>query len=92
MYWLAKQEVAHTTKFTSLKDLAIQLGCDYLNELSLGRNAQYTSEQIISELLSCLSLVIEQQILSYMQSSDRFALMTDESTDIAILKQLVLVG
>ena len=29
-----------------------------------------------------------------MQSSDRFALMTDESTDIhvAILKQLVLVG
>ena len=92
MYWLAKQEVAHTTKFTSLKDLAIQLGCDYLNELSLGRNAQYTSEQIISELLSCLSLVIEQQILSDMQSSDRFALMTDESTDIAILKQLVLVG
>ena len=37
MYWLAKQEVAHTTKFTSLKDLAILLGCDYLNELSLGR-------------------------------------------------------
>ena len=63
MYWLAKQEVAHTTMFTSLKDLAIQLGCDYLNELSLGRNAHYTSEQIISELLSCLSLLIEQQIL-----------------------------
>ena len=60
MYWLAKQEVAHTTKFASLKDLAIQLGYDYLNELSsLGRNAQYTIEQIISELLSCLSLVIE---------------------------------
>ena len=56
IYWLAKQEVAHTTKFNSLKDLAIQLGCDYLRELSLGRNAQYSSEQIISELLQCLRL------------------------------------
>ena len=84
MYWLAKQEVAHTTTFNSLKDLAIQLGCDYLHELSLGRNAQYSSEQIISELLQCLSLVIEEHILSDLQSSDFFALMTDESTDIAI--------
>ena len=92
MYWLAKQEVAHTTKFSSLKDLAIQFGCDYLKELSLGRNAHYTSEQIISELFSCLSLVIEEQILSDLQSSDCFALMTDESTDTAVLKQLVLVS
>ena len=45
MYWLAKQEVVHKTKFSSLKDLAIQLGCDYLRELNLGRNAQYSSEK-----------------------------------------------
>ena len=53
MYWLAKQEVAHTTKFSSLKDLAMQLGCDYLRELNLGRNYQYSRKQIISEY-SCL--------------------------------------
>ena len=92
MYWLAKQEIAHTTKFNSLKYLAIQPGCDYLRELSIGKNAQYSSEQIISEELQSLSLVIEEKILSDLQSSDFFALMTDESTDIAILKQLVLVG
>ena len=40
LYWLAKEEVVHTTKFSSLKDLAIELGCDYLHELNLGRNAQ----------------------------------------------------
>ena len=34
LYWLAKEEVAHTTKFNSLKELAIQLGCDYLRELN----------------------------------------------------------
>lgn len=92
LYWLAKEEVAHTTKFNSLKDLAVKLGCDYLRELNLGRNAQYSSEQTIAELLQCLSLVIEEKILSDLQHSDLFSLMTDESTDIAVLKQLVLVG
>ena len=92
LYWLAKEEIAHTTKFNSLKDLAIRLGCDYLRELVRGKNAQYSSEQIIAEMLQCLTLVLEEQILSDLQSSDLFSLMTDESTDIAVLKQLVLVG
>ena len=30
MYWLVKEEVPHTTKFSSLMDLAVQLGSDYL--------------------------------------------------------------
>ena len=92
MYWLAKEEIAHTTKFSSLMDLSVQLGSDYLRELNLGRNAHYTSEQTIRELLQCLSSVIEEQILDDIRSSDFFALMTDESTDIAVLKQLVLVA
>ena len=27
LYWLVKEEVAHTTKFNSLKDLVVHLGC-----------------------------------------------------------------
>ena len=92
LYWLVREEVAHTTKFNSLKEVAILLGCDYLRELNLGRNAQYSSEQIIAELLQCLSQVIQEQIISDLQSSELFSLMTEESTDIAVLKQLVLVG
>ena len=92
MYWLVKEEVAHTTKFNSLKDLSILLGCDYLQELNVGRNAQYTSEQSIAELLQCLSQVLEEQITRDLQSSEFFPVMTDESTDIAVMKQLVLVG
>ena len=92
MYWIAKQEIAHTTKFNSLRDLAIELGCDFLRELNLGKNAQYSSEQIISELLQCLSMVIDEEIILGMQSSNYFSIMTDESTDISVLKQLVLVG
>ena len=63
-----------------------------MRELNLGRNAQYSSEQFIGEMLQCLSQVIEEQIISDLQSSDFFSLMTDKSTDIAVLKQLVLVG
>jgi hypothetical protein len=92
MYWLAKEEIAHTTKFNSLKQLAISLGCDYLRELSIGKNAQYSSEQTIAELLHCLAQVLEEQTVSFLQVSPFFSLMTDESTDIAVLKQLVLVG
>lgn len=91
MYWLANEEVAHTTKFGSRMDLSIQLGSDYLRDLNLGGNAHYTSEQTIRDLLQCLSSVIEEQILEDIRSSELFALMTDESTDIAVLKQLVLV-
>ena len=55
VYWLAKEEVAHTTKFKSPMDLAIELGSNYLRELHLGGNAHYTSEQAVSELLQYLS-------------------------------------
>ena len=54
-------------------------------------NAHYTSEQSISELLQCISTTIDEKIVSDLKSSMFFALMTDESTDIYILKQLVLV-
>ena len=91
LYWLVKEEIAHTTKFVSLHDLAIHLGCDYLRDLNLGGNAHYSSEQCISELLQSLSAVIEERILSNLSSSEFFALMTDESTDSSILKQLVLI-
>ena len=48
--------------------------------------------QVNNHLLQCLSSVIEEQILDDIRASDFLALMTDESTDIAILKQLVLVA
>lgn len=60
MYWLAKEEIAHTTKFFSLMDLSIQLGSDDLCELNLGGNAHYTSEQTVRDLLQTLSSVIEE--------------------------------
>ncbi len=33
MYWLAKEEIPHTTNFSSLKALVVRLGCDYMRDL-----------------------------------------------------------
>ena len=91
VYWLAKEEVAHTTKYESLLDLAINLGCTYLKELHVADNAHYRSTQTVGEFLQTLLVQIECS-LKALASSPYFSLMIDESTDIAVIKQLVLVG
>eukprot|EP00731_Ephydatia_muelleri_P030129 Em0021g652a len=92
VYWLAKEDIAITTKYESLVNLVKSLGCSYLNDLSIGRNATYTSKRIVAELLQCLSSVIESEKLDNLKCSPFFSLMTDESTDISVLKQLVIVA
>ena len=81
----------HTTKFASLMQLCTNLGADYLTELHLGGNAHYTSEQIIADFLHCLSTVIE-DLLTLLKQSSFYALMIDESTEVSVLKQSVLVA
>ena len=68
-YWLAKEEIPLTTKFSSLMDLAIQLGNEYFKDLHLGDNAHYTREQSIRELLQCLSTTIDEKIVADLKSS-----------------------
>lgn len=92
IYWLAKEELAHTTKYESLLDLAISLGCTYLKELHVADNANYCSRQIVGEFLQTLSMQIEDDVLQDLPSSSCFSLLTDESTDISVLKQLVVVA
>ena len=92
VYWLAKEDIAITTKYESLVNLVKSLGCSYLNDLSMGRNATYTSKRIVAEYLLCLSPVIESEKLDNLKCSPFFSLMTDESTDISVLKQLVIVA
>lgn len=78
-----------TTKYEAIIDLAINLGCDYLKELEVGANARYRSH---GEFLKVLATVIEEEQLSCLTKSKFYSLLTDESTDIAMKKQLVLVA
>ena len=86
---IAKQEIP---KYEPILDLAISLGCDYLRELEVGANARYRSHAIIGEFLKVLAAVVEEQQFSALKCSNFFSLLTDESTDISVKKQLVLVA
>lgn len=63
MYWLCKQEIPHTTNFTSLLQLGKNLGATYLNDMCVGGNAQYTSERFVQEVVMPLGSVISGGIL-----------------------------
>ena len=90
IYFLTKHEIPHTTNFSGLLDLAISLGCDYLRELRRGANATYRSEQAIAEFVECISSVIQENILKRLHLSESISIMIDESTDVSVLKQLVI--
>ena len=55
MYWLAKEETAHYTKFSSLLQLTKSLGCSYFSELEIAHNTNYTSHHMIDEFVTILS-------------------------------------
>ena len=90
LYWLAKEETAHHTKFRSLLELGKSLGCTYFNELVVGKNASYTSHCIIDEFPVVLFDCVEKDILSKVRASPAVGILCDESTDTANLKQLVV--
>ena len=92
LYWLCKQEIAHTTNYEPLLSLVKNLGCTHLSALNVGGNAHYTSERIIQELVITLAQQIEDSQLHALRTSPFYGLMIDESTDVSITKQLVLYG
>ena len=63
LYWLAKNEITHTTKYVPLLELARSLGCTYFDNLRVGGNATYTSERIIHEFILHMSNQIEKDLL-----------------------------
>lgn len=89
---LSKEEIPLTTKYEPILELAMSLGCDYLQELEVGANARYRSHASIGEFLKVLATVVEEEQFSALRSSNFFSLLTDESSDISVKKQLVLVA
>ena len=84
VYWLCKEEVTHTTKYKSLIDLAINLGCTYLEELNVSARANYRSRRIVGEFIELLPSIIERDIIMKIKASPYFSVMIDESTDVVI--------
>ena len=64
----------------------------YLEELNISARANYRSRWIVTKFIELLSSVIEKDILAKVKANSYFLLMIDESTDVAVLKQLVVVA
>ena len=90
LYWLAKQEILHTTNFVGLLELVQSLGATYLSDLNLGGNAHHKSERFLQEAMTSLGEVISLNIFDNLRASPFFALMCDETTDVAVVKEVII--
>ena len=90
MYWLCSQEVPHTINISALLELVKSLGAKYLSEFCLGKNAHYTSESFMQEAVSSLGEVISGCIFNEIRASQFFALIADETTDAAVIKEVIV--
>jgi len=68
------------------------LGVNIKDKISIAKNATYTSDKTIQEMVFVISEVIEQKILNEINKSEHFALMFDETTDCSTTKQLAIHG
>ncbi|XP_065831995.1 zinc finger protein 862-like [Oscarella lobularis] len=88
LYFLCKRKIAHTTNFEPLMNFAEYLGVKIKEKIGTGRNALYTSEQSIHEMIVVLAEVIENDILSKVRKSKFYSIMLDETTDCTVTEQL----
>ena len=89
LYWLVKSEILHTGNYESLLKAVQLMGCKQLKYLNQGENAKYTSKRIIQEFMQVMAAKIEGQTLRNIINGN-FSLIINESTDIAVCKELVM--
>ena len=90
LYWLVLSEIPHTGNYGSLIDAVQFMGCDYFKHLHIGDNANYKSQRIIQEFLSVLADQIKLSQLNDLLRKSYYSLMIDETTDIAVLNEMVI--
>ena len=55
------------------------------SRIQIAKNALYTSDKAIQEMIFVISVVIESHILKEMRESSHFSLLLDETTDCTLL-------
>ena len=91
LYWLAKQEIPHTTNYRSLRELCVALSNDSLIKLNESKSHFYTSEQSMHEMLEAISVTLESSHIDDVTRSLYYSIIKDESTDLSTSKQLAIV-
>ena len=92
LYFLAKRRIPHTAHYEPLPDFIGLLGINIKSKICIAKNATYTSEKTILQMIYIISEVIENNILNEMKNSNLFSIMLDESTDCSVIEQLPIHG
>ena len=90
VYFLAREEIPHMTKYKPLLELVSHLGMPYLDTLHKGENATSTSHRIIDEFLSILGESVRTDVVTKIRMSPCFSIICDETTDLSTTKQLII--
>ena len=76
--------------FGDLTNLCIAVGSETLSNLRLAKNATYTSDDIVKELLSLLHQEVKSEVKAAIKSSPCYATMVDEECDLTIEKHMAM--
>ena len=90
LYWLVQNEIPHTMNYASLLEAVEFMGCTHLKHLHCGENAKYTSRRITQEFIQVMGTTIEKSLLNDLLSAPFYSLLIDETTDIAVIKEMVV--
>ena len=58
----------------------------------VAKNALYTSDQVVQEIVHIVSEVIENEIIEKMRTADNYALLFDERTDCTFSELMAIHG
>ena len=90
IYFLAKEEIPHMTKYKPLLDLLSHLGLPFLETLHKGDNATSTSHRIVKEFLTILGDSVRLNLIVKLKRSSCYGMICDETTDLSTSKQLIV--
>ena len=90
VYWLAKEEIPHMTRYKPLLELVQHLGLPFMETLQKGANSTCTSHRMTEEFLSITSYQVKRGILEKICNSPCFRIICEETTDIATTSQQIV--
>ena len=88
VFWMATEDIP-MSKYPSLVHFLKCQGCDNLTRIDVGKNACYNSRTAGEDFQECVGEVIENYVVAAIKKAPFFSVLTDESTDISISKQMV---
>ncbi|XP_077867306.1 zinc finger protein 862-like [Saccoglossus kowalevskii] len=89
VYYMAKKNHANSS-FKDLNWLLIMQGCDTLQGLKVDAHTSYEHSDSIHDFQNSMKLVIDEQIISELDSAGYFAILIDEMSDVSMDKSMII--